>query len=75
MRIGIRPREHVALWAGNWPEWVVLKLALAKLNAVAVPLPVPLSPDSLEVCRRVNCTPSVLCVATASSMDREESPD
>ena len=48
MRIGIRPREHVALWAGNWPEWVVLQPALAKLNAVAVPLPVPLSPDSLE---------------------------
>ena len=32
--IGIRPGEHVAIWATNVPEWVVLQFATARIGAV-----------------------------------------
>ena len=36
LALGIRPREHVAIVIGNYPEFIVAKLALAKIGAVAV---------------------------------------
>ena len=36
LAIGVRPREHVAIWATNVPEWVVLQVATAKIGAVLV---------------------------------------
>lgn len=36
MAIGIRPHEHVALWATNVPEWVLLQFAAARMGAVLV---------------------------------------
>ena len=36
LAIGIQPREHVALWATNVPEWVVLQFATARIGAVLV---------------------------------------
>jgi len=36
--LGIKPREHVAMLAGNYPEFVIFKLALARIGAVTVPL-------------------------------------
>ncbi len=38
LALGIRPREHVAIIIGNYPEFIVAKLALAKIGAVAVAL-------------------------------------
>ncbi|MCL6446690.1 MAG: AMP-binding protein [Armatimonadetes bacterium] len=38
LALGIRPREHVAIVIGNYPEFIVAKLALAKIGAVAVAL-------------------------------------
>jgi fatty-acyl-CoA synthase len=38
LSLGIRPREHVAMLVGNYPEFVILKLALSRIGAVAVPL-------------------------------------
>jgi fatty-acyl-CoA synthase len=34
--LGIRPGQHVAIWATNIPEWIVLQFATARLGAVMV---------------------------------------
>jgi fatty-acyl-CoA synthase len=36
LRLGIRKGDHVAIWATNVPEWVVLQFATAKIGAVLV---------------------------------------
>jgi fatty-acyl-CoA synthase len=36
MALGILKGEHIAVWAPNIPEWVILELALAKIGAVLV---------------------------------------
>jgi fatty-acyl-CoA synthase len=33
---GVRPRDRVAVWATNLPEWIVLQFALAKIGAILV---------------------------------------
>jgi fatty-acyl-CoA synthase len=34
--LGIARGEHVALWATNWPQWVLLQFATARIGAVLV---------------------------------------
>jgi fatty-acyl-CoA synthase len=34
--LGIAKGEHVALWATNWPQWVLLQFAAARIGAVLV---------------------------------------
>src|SRR5262245_59980705 len=34
--LGIQKGEHVALWATNWPQWVLLQFAAARVGAVLV---------------------------------------
>src|SRR5258708_33680666 len=34
--LGIKKGEHVALWSTNWPQWVVLQFATARVGAVLV---------------------------------------
>ena len=36
MALGVRPGEHVAIWATNLPEWVILQFATARIGAVLV---------------------------------------
>jgi fatty-acyl-CoA synthase len=36
MGLGVDAGDHVALWATNWPEWVLLQFATAKIGAVLV---------------------------------------
>ncbi len=36
MALGVRPGEHVAVWATNWPQWVVLQFAAAHAGVVLV---------------------------------------
>ncbi|MBN2427605.1 MAG: AMP-binding protein [Deltaproteobacteria bacterium] len=36
MALGIKKGEHVAIWATNVPEWVLLQFATAKIGAVLV---------------------------------------
>lgn len=33
---GIKKGEHVSIWATNWPEWVLLQFATARIGAVLV---------------------------------------
>jgi len=36
LSLGVEKGEHVAVWATNVPEWVLLEIALAKIGAVLV---------------------------------------
>src|SRR5262245_30647790 len=36
LSLGVQRGEHVALWATNVPEWVVLQFATARIGAVLV---------------------------------------
>lgn len=36
MALGIEKGEHVAVWASNVPEWILLQMALARVGAVMV---------------------------------------
>ena len=38
MGLGVDPGDHVAVFATNRPEWVLLQLAVAKVGAVLVPI-------------------------------------
>ena len=51
MGLGIDTGDHVAVFATNRPEWVLLQLAAAKIGAVLIPIDpasgAPSSPTSL----------------------------
>ena len=34
----IQPRDKVAIWASNVPEWLIAMLALAKIGAITIPI-------------------------------------
>ena len=36
MAIGIKRGDHVAIWATNYPEWILAQFATAKIGAVLV---------------------------------------
>ena len=36
LALGVRPGEHVAVWATNVPRWVILQFATARIGAVLV---------------------------------------
>jgi fatty-acyl-CoA synthase len=36
LALGIKPGEHVAIWATNVPEWVILQFATARIGVVLV---------------------------------------
>ncbi|HDR46085.1 MAG TPA: AMP-binding protein, partial [Geoalkalibacter subterraneus] len=36
LHIGIRKGDHVAIWATNVPQWVILQFATAKIGSVLV---------------------------------------
>lgn len=47
LALGVRPREHVALLMGNYPEFVFTKIAIAKIGAVCVSLNTMLREEEL----------------------------
>ncbi|HKW45513.1 MAG TPA: AMP-binding protein [Candidatus Eremiobacteraceae bacterium] len=48
MTLGIRKSEHVAVWAPNIPEWLLLQYATAKIGAVLVPVSTSNKPAELD---------------------------
>ena len=36
MALGIGKGDHVAVWATNWPNWLLLQFATARIGAVMV---------------------------------------
>ncbi len=45
--LGIERGDHVAIWASNRPEWVLVQLAVAKIGAVLVPVSATYAADGL----------------------------
>ena len=48
LALGIQPGEHVAIWATNVPQWVLLQFATAKIGAVLVTINPAYRPFELE---------------------------
>ncbi len=48
MTLGVRKAEHVAVWAPNVPEWLLLQYATAKIGAVLVPVSTSSKPAELD---------------------------
>jgi len=46
--LGIGPGEHVGIWATNWPEWVLIQFAAARVGAVLVNINPAYRPHELE---------------------------
>ncbi len=46
--LGIRSGEHVALWATNVPQWVILQFATARIGAVLVTINPAYRPFELQ---------------------------
>jgi len=46
-RVGVAPRDHVALLGGNRYEWLIGDLALQRLGAVSVPVHATLTPAQI----------------------------
>lgn len=66
IRIGVRTRDRVGIWAGNHPEWLVLQLALAKLGAALVPIPLEDGARALaEALRRAEAKALILEAGSA----------
>src|SRR5215218_10292069 len=36
LALGIGKAEHVAVWGTNWPQWILLQFATARMGAVLV---------------------------------------
>ena len=36
LALGVRPGEHVGIWAANWPQWVIVQFAAAYAGTVLV---------------------------------------
>jgi len=50
--LGIQKGEHVAIWAINVPEWILVQLAFAKIGAVLVTINTSYRPAELEYALR-----------------------
>ena len=48
LALGIEPRDHVAVWATNVPEWIVLQFATARIGAVLVTINPAYRPFELQ---------------------------
>jgi fatty-acyl-CoA synthase len=46
--LGVRKSEHVAVWAGNVPEWLLLQFAAAKAGAIVIPIEPAADAQTLE---------------------------
>ncbi len=62
LAIGIRPGEHVAVWATNVPEWVVIQFATARLGAVLVTINPAYRPFELQYVLRQSDAVALLLV-------------
>lgn len=48
LAIGFQPGDHLGVWATNWPEWVILQFAAARIGVVLVTVNPSYRPSELE---------------------------
>ena len=80
MGMGVRKAEHVAVWAPNIPEWLLIQFAAAKVGAILVPINTSCSARELEFALRHSETTTLILAANetddgAVSILREVLPD
>jgi fatty-acyl-CoA synthase len=63
MALGVRKSEHVAVWAPNVPEWLILQYAAAKIGAILVPVPTSYRARELEFLLRQSETTTLVFAA------------
>ncbi|HEX3750941.1 MAG TPA: AMP-binding protein [Streptosporangiaceae bacterium] len=68
--IGVRPGERVALVVDNRPEFVAVKLAIARLGAVAVPVNFSYRADELAVVLNSSQASLLISIDAAIGVDR-----
>ena len=64
MAMGIQKGEHVAIWATNVPEWILLQFATAKMGAVLVTVNTNYKQFELEYLLRQSDTTSLFMIET-----------
>jgi fatty-acyl-CoA synthase len=67
--LGIQPGEHVAIWATNVPEWVVLQFAAARAGAVLVNINPAYRPFELKYVLNQSDSVALFLVAQFKSSD------
>ncbi len=48
LAIGLQPGDHFGVWSTNWPEWVILQFATARIGVVLVTINPAYRPAELE---------------------------
>jgi fatty-acyl-CoA synthase len=69
MTLGVRKGEHVAVWAPNMPEWLLLQYATAKIGAILVPVDTACQGNELEVVLRSSESTTLLLASGAAEVD------
>lgn len=69
MASGVEKGEHVALWATNVPEWIVLQFALAKIGAVLVTVNTSLRAHEIEYLLRQSEAGTILTIREFRDVD------
>jgi fatty-acyl-CoA synthase len=69
LALGIRKGEHVALWATNVPQWVILQFATARIGAVLVTVNPAYRPFELQYVLRQSDAVALLLVDHFKSSD------
>lgn len=62
MALGIKPGEHIAIWATNVPEWVTTQFASAKMGAVLVTVNTSYRVHELEYLLRQSDSTTLLLI-------------
>lgn len=70
--LGIRPGDHVALWATNVPQWVVTQLATARIGAVLVTINPAYRPFELQYVLKQSDAVALLLVDRFKTSDYKQ---
>jgi fatty-acyl-CoA synthase len=69
LALGVKKGEHVALWATNVPQWVLLQFATARIGAVLVNINPAYRPFELQYVLRQSDAVALFLVDTFKSSD------
>lgn len=72
LKLGIKKGEHVAVWAYNVPEWILLQFALAKIGAVLVTVNTYYKAHELEYVLRQSDSTTLFLVKGFKDVDYVE---
>jgi len=69
LSIGVKKGDHVAIWANNVPEWVILQFATAKIGAVLVTVNTSYKSSELEYVLRQSDSTTLFMVRSFKGFD------